>query len=39
LELKSGRTVVLTPADPKAFVAAVQVPEMNQGSGRRKGRK
>lgn len=39
LELKSGRTVVLTPADPRAFVAAVQRPEMKQSSGRRRGRK
>ncbi len=39
VELKSGRTVVLTPADPKAFVAAVQGPNMKQSGGRRKGKK
>lgn len=39
VELKSGRTLVLTPADPTAFVAATQSPEMRQSGGRRKGRK
>ena len=39
VELKSGRNVVLTPADPKAFVAAVQGPQPKQGGGQRKGRK
>jgi hypothetical protein len=39
IELKSGRIIVLTPADPSAFVAAVRGPEMKLGGGRRKGRK
>jgi hypothetical protein len=39
VELKSGRTLVLTPADPSAFVAALQSPEMRQSGGKRKGRK
>ena len=38
IELKGGRTIVLTPADPTSFVAAVRGPEMKQG-GRRKGRR
>jgi hypothetical protein len=39
VELKSGRTVVLTPADPEAFVAAVQGPQAKQGGRRRRGKK
>ena len=39
VELKSGRTLVLTPADPAAFVAAVQGPEAKRSGGRKKGRK
>ena len=40
VELKSGRTLVLTPADPTAFVTAVQGPEVKRSSGgRRRGRK
>ncbi len=39
IELKGGRTLVLTPADPNAFVAAVEGPEAKLSGGRKKGRK
>ena len=39
VELKGGRTLVLTPADPTAFITAIQGPEAKRGSGRKKGRK
>ncbi|HEX8598745.1 MAG TPA: PH domain-containing protein [Chloroflexia bacterium] len=39
VELKSGRNVVLTPADPTAFVAAVRGPKPRQEGNRGKGKK
>lgn len=40
MQLKNGRTIILTPADPAAFVAAVQGPQPSasqRGASRRKG--
>lgn len=38
VELKGGRTLVLTPADPAAFVAAVRGPEARQSGSKRRRR-